>query len=43
MISKEDCQKIIDTAISHATGKADGIEIHVNSGLYATSRFANTR
>jgi len=41
MISKEDCQKIIDTAISHATGKADGIEIHVNSGLYATSRFAN--
>jgi predicted Zn-dependent protease len=38
---KEHCQDIIDAAISHASGKSDGIEVSVSGSNVATSRFAN--
>lgn len=41
MISQDHCQSIIEAAIAHGKGKADGIEVHVHGSDVATSRFAN--
>src|SRR5688572_714747 len=41
MITEKQCKKIIDTALAHARGQADGIEVHVFGSDVATSRFAN--
>ncbi len=41
MITENTCQSIIETALNHGKGKADGIEIRVGGDSVATSRFAN--
>ncbi|HEY9869944.1 MAG TPA: TldD/PmbA family protein [Candidatus Obscuribacterales bacterium] len=41
MITEKQAKKIIDLALSHARGKADGAEVHVMASDVATSRFAN--
>lgn len=41
MITQKQCKKIIDLAIAHGKGKADGIEVCISASDVATSRFAN--
>jgi predicted Zn-dependent protease len=41
MIKKQDCDNIIDSALSYGKGKADGLEVTVDASNVATSRFAN--
>lgn len=41
MITKDECNSLIETALNHGKGKADGVEVHVHATNVATSRFAN--
>ena len=41
MISKEECESIIDKGLAYGKNKADGLDIQVDASSVATSRFAN--